>query len=152
MDNISAKAESPTLAFVNQFYAANQATIQAAAAGFSSLDNKSIENAISTFTESAKVVMKGLDALGQVHPFIGGMSRNRSRQSYASTNIPVAVVAFKLVVTLDLTRRENNAKVLALRVQMQDMMCVLFQWVTCYWNSCKIPPLINIQTSTHERS
>ncbi|KAF9447895.1 hypothetical protein P691DRAFT_705894 [Macrolepiota fuliginosa MF-IS2] len=110
VENAVAKTDSPTLTFLNQFYTANQATIHAAAVGFSSLDNKTIENAISTFTESAKVVMQGLDALGQVHPFIGA-----------------AVVAFKLVVALDLTRRENNQKVLVIRVQMQDMMCVLFQ-------------------------
>ncbi|KAF9447894.1 hypothetical protein P691DRAFT_705890 [Macrolepiota fuliginosa MF-IS2] len=75
-----------------------------------SLDNKTIDNAISGFAESVKVVMNGLDALGQVHPFVG-----------------VAVVAFKLVVTLDLTRRENNQKVMAVKIQMQQMMCTLFQ-------------------------
>ncbi|KAG6815782.1 hypothetical protein H0H87_011401 [Tephrocybe sp. NHM501043] len=36
-------------------------------------------------------------------------------------------MAFKLVVILDLKRRENNAKVLAVKVQMQSMMSVLFQ-------------------------
>ncbi len=84
-ENVTTKTESPTLAFVNQFYAANQATIQQAAAGFSSLDNKTIENAISTFTESAKVVMKGLDALGQVHPFIGGLSMFPTKLAVHST-------------------------------------------------------------------
>ncbi|KAF8149372.1 hypothetical protein B0H34DRAFT_733496 [Crassisporium funariophilum] len=97
---------------VDTFWATNQAILQKAAVTIASLDidNKTIESAINGFAETTKVVMKGLDALGQVHPFIG-----------------VAVVAFKLVVTLDLTRRENNKKVLAIRVQMQNMMCELFQ-------------------------
>ncbi|KXN81070.1 hypothetical protein AN958_06143 [Leucoagaricus sp. SymC.cos] len=110
VENLASKTESPTLSFLNDFYNDNKATISTAAAGFASIDNKTIENVISKFTETAKVVMNGLDALAAVHPFVG-----------------VAVVAFKLVVTLDLTRRENNQKVMAIRVQMQDTMCILFQ-------------------------
>lgn len=72
VEKVSTATESPTLTFVNEFYTANQATIKAAAAGFSSIDNKTIENAISTFSESVKVVMQGLDGLAQVHPFIAG--------------------------------------------------------------------------------
>jgi hypothetical protein len=45
----------------------------------------------------------------------------------------VAVVAFKLVVTLDMTRRSNNQKVMAVKVQMQQMMCTLFQYVIGFW-------------------
>lgn len=41
----------------------------------------------------------------------------------------MAVVAFKLVVTLDMTRRENNRKVLVLKIGMKDMMAVLFEYV-----------------------
>ena len=41
--------------------------------------------------------------------------------------LSVAVIAFKLVVTFDMTRRENNKKVLALKAEMQDMMGVLFE-------------------------
>lgn len=71
---IASTSESPTLSFVNEFYTANRAVITTAAAGFASLDNKTIDSAISGFTESVKVVMKGLDGLSQVHPFIGGTS------------------------------------------------------------------------------
>ncbi|TFK65241.1 hypothetical protein BDN72DRAFT_207076 [Pluteus cervinus] len=104
--------DSGPFAFVNTFYEQNQETIVAAATGLASLtvDGKSIENAISGFAETARVMIKGLDALAQVHPAIG-----------------VAVLAFKLVVTFDMTRRENNKKVLALKVEMQDMMSVLFE-------------------------
>ncbi|KAJ7140785.1 hypothetical protein C8R44DRAFT_237363 [Mycena epipterygia] len=98
---------------LNTFYTANAATISSAAGALASavnLDVKSIENTITTFAETSAVLMKGLDALGQLHPFVG-----------------VAVMAFKLVITLDITRRQNNKKVLAVKIQMQDMMTILFQ-------------------------
>ncbi|KAF9443206.1 hypothetical protein P691DRAFT_779013 [Macrolepiota fuliginosa MF-IS2] len=99
-----------SLKFVNNFYEENRSIIDTAAIGIASVDGKTIDDAISGFSESVKVVMNGLDALGQVHPFVG-----------------VAVVAFKLVVTLDMTRRENNQKIMAVKIQMQQMMCTLFQ-------------------------
>lgn len=34
------------------------------------------------------------------------------------------------MVTLDLTRRDNNKKVLAIKLEMQKMMCALFQSVS----------------------
>ncbi|KAK0505331.1 hypothetical protein EDD18DRAFT_1060761, partial [Armillaria luteobubalina] len=94
------------------WYTANESAIASAATAISSLslDTKSIDSALSSFVETSEVVMKGLDALGQLHPFVG-----------------VAVLAFKLVVTLDMTRRGNNKKVLAVKLQMQDTMTVLFQ-------------------------
>ncbi|KAJ7151760.1 hypothetical protein C8R43DRAFT_886602, partial [Mycena crocata] len=98
---------------LNAFYTANATTISSAATALASavnLDMKGIENTITTFAETSAVLMKGLDALGQVHPFVG-----------------IAVTAFKLVITLDITRRQNNKKVLAVKIQMQDLMTILFQ-------------------------
>ncbi|TFK67035.1 hypothetical protein BDN72DRAFT_915436, partial [Pluteus cervinus] len=94
------------------FFDQNQDVIKATATGLASLtaEGRSIESTVSSFSETAKVIIKGLDALAQVHPAIG-----------------VAVIAFKLVVTFDMTRRENNKKVLALKIEMQDMMTALFE-------------------------
>jgi hypothetical protein len=39
----------------------------------------------------------------------------------------VAVLAFKAVVTLELKRRDNDNKVIALQLQMQEMMSALLQ-------------------------
>jgi hypothetical protein len=36
-------------------------------------------------------------------------------------------LAFKGVAALEIARRDNNKKVLAIKIQMQDMMVVLFQ-------------------------
>ncbi|KAJ7429390.1 hypothetical protein B0H11DRAFT_2409490 [Mycena galericulata] len=110
-DRLSVPASKANEAYenLNTFYTANAATITSAA-GALNLDVKSIENSINTFAETSAVLMKGLDALAQLHPFVG-----------------VAVMAFKLVVTLDITRRQNNKKVLAVKIQMQDLMTILFQ-------------------------
>jgi hypothetical protein len=67
--------------------------------------------------------MDGLDAVAKVHPFVAGASRKVRDSHSAEMDIaysPVAVLSF-------MTRRENNKKVNAIRVDMQDMMCVLFQ-------------------------
>ncbi|KAJ6530320.1 hypothetical protein B0H19DRAFT_482579 [Mycena capillaripes] len=112
-DKLSAPVGEASDAYekLNTFYTANQSAIDSAGSALASdLNVKSLENAITTFAETSKVLMKGLDVLGQLHPFVG-----------------VAVLAFKLVITLDITRRDNNKKVLAVKIQMQDMMTVLFQ-------------------------
>lgn len=55
------------------FYAENALTINNAGnmvASTVNLDPKAIESNISRFAETSKVLMKGLDVLGQLHPFI----------------------------------------------------------------------------------
>ncbi|KAG6818614.1 hypothetical protein H0H93_003432 [Arthromyces matolae] len=71
--------------------------------------------AMQTFVETTKVALDVLGELADIHPAIKGMPRT------------AAVVAFKLVVTLDLKRRDNDDKVQALRVEMQSMMAVFLQ-------------------------
>lgn len=70
---VTSPDDSPTLKFLNNFYDANCSLLSSAAAGLSSLDDKIVDHAITSFSESVKVVMSGLDALAQVHPFIGGV-------------------------------------------------------------------------------
>ncbi|KIK64541.1 hypothetical protein GYMLUDRAFT_416337 [Collybiopsis luxurians FD-317 M1] len=64
---------------------------------------------MSAFTEYSPIVVRGLESLSQLHPFIG-----------------VATKAFSLVITMNLTRINNNKKVIALKMQMQDTMMILF--------------------------
>lgn len=45
------------------------------------------------------------------------------------TNEIAAVLPFKIVVMLDLTRRDNSRKVMVVKLQMQRMICTLFQYV-----------------------
>jgi hypothetical protein len=42
----------------------------------------------------------------------------------------VAVGAFVLVITLDMTRRENDRKVIAVKMKMQELMVVFFEYVS----------------------
>ncbi|KAF8966317.1 hypothetical protein BDZ97DRAFT_1917696 [Flammula alnicola] len=69
-----------------------------------------VDSAIDVFLQTASVVLEGLTALGNIHPVIG-----------------VAIFAFQGVIKLDLARRDNDKKVLAVILQMQNMMSALFQ-------------------------
>ncbi|KAJ7719201.1 hypothetical protein B0H16DRAFT_1432905 [Mycena metata] len=71
------------------------------------LVSKSV-TAVSKFAENSAVIMKGLDAVKQVHPFIG-----------------VVVIAFQAAIELELTRRENDKKIIALKTEMMEMMEIL---------------------------
>ncbi|KAG6906091.1 hypothetical protein DXG01_015973, partial [Tephrocybe rancida] len=95
----------------NGFFEANNDTFgKSTNIADAGLDMKIIEDSLNGFSDSAKMIVNGLQVLGRVHPFIG-----------------VAVEAFALVVALDMTRRDNDRKVLAVKVQMQDLMKVFFK-------------------------
>nr|GAT60452.1 predicted protein [Mycena chlorophos] len=69
-----------------------------------------IEQGLNTFMDGIPVLMNALDEVAKLHPFIG-----------------VAVMAFKAVWALESKRRENDKKIIALHVEMKDMMAVLTQ-------------------------
>ncbi|KAH9950295.1 hypothetical protein B0H21DRAFT_565923 [Amylocystis lapponica] len=73
----------------------------------------SIESSVDTFVEGVPLLMRMLDEVAKVHPFIG-----------------VAVLAFKAVYTLEMKRRANDKKIVALYVEMKDMMMVLLRLQT----------------------
>ncbi|KAG2036663.1 hypothetical protein BDR03DRAFT_921102 [Suillus americanus] len=89
------------------FYTQNATTIKSASdAMVADLSKKNMGD----FLGEAKKLMEALDVLQQVHPFVG-----------------VAVLAFKAVVNLELTRRENDRRVGLMLTQASDMMAVLLQ-------------------------
>ncbi|KAJ7262295.1 hypothetical protein B0H12DRAFT_1105150 [Mycena haematopus] len=67
-------------------------------------------DAIDTFMEGIPALMNALDEVAKLHPFIG-----------------VAVMAFKAVWALEQKRRDNDRKILALQLEMKEMMGVLTQ-------------------------
>ncbi|KAJ7115464.1 hypothetical protein C8R44DRAFT_880758 [Mycena epipterygia] len=71
---------------------------------------EAIEKGLNSFMEGMPVLMNALDEVAKLHPFIG-----------------VAVLAFKAVWALEQKRRENDRKILALHMEMKDMMGVLTQ-------------------------
>ncbi|KAJ4475456.1 hypothetical protein J3R30DRAFT_3405750 [Lentinula aciculospora] len=110
VSNVVTKSQS-AYDSVNTFYTANQSILAAAAATIANLngDSKFIEATMSVFTEYCPIVIRGLESLSQLHTFIG-----------------IATKAFSLVITVDLAKRNNNKKVIALKMQMQDTMMILF--------------------------
>ncbi|KAF5348112.1 hypothetical protein D9756_010769 [Leucocoprinus leucothites] len=92
------------------FYNSNGVAIKAAEAGLASLENQNVKNAIKGLKSTVDVIVKGLDIIAEIHPFV-----------------KVAVTAFKVVAQQDMTRRENNGRVSALRFKMTQMICTLFQ-------------------------
>ncbi|KAE9387872.1 hypothetical protein BT96DRAFT_1004725 [Gymnopus androsaceus JB14] len=64
------------------------------------------------FEADFEILAATLDAVGEVYPFV-----------------KVAVLPFKVAVTVELKRRQNDKKILALFVTMRDMMSVLAQYV-----------------------
>ncbi|KAJ6476220.1 hypothetical protein C8R45DRAFT_373523 [Mycena sanguinolenta] len=92
--------------FGSEFYQNNSdETASAAASVAASIDLSEMKNKMKTLSESSKLLMKALDEVQRLHPFIA-----------------VAVIAFKAVISLGLKRKNNNANVLALQVKMQEMM------------------------------
>ncbi|KAI0644514.1 hypothetical protein C8Q79DRAFT_777234 [Trametes meyenii] len=71
---------------------------------------KTIRDGITTFVEGLPGVLKALDEVANIHPFI-----------------KIAVGAFRVVVELDVKRRDNEKKITVLFVEMKDMMEVLIQ-------------------------
>ncbi|KAF8178111.1 hypothetical protein K438DRAFT_1938825 [Mycena galopus ATCC 62051] len=69
-----------------------------------------IEKGLNSFMEGMPVLMNALDEVAKIHPFIA-----------------VAVTAFKAVWALEQKRRENDKKILALHMEMKNMMGVLTQ-------------------------
>ncbi|KAJ7177952.1 hypothetical protein C8R46DRAFT_667658 [Mycena filopes] len=71
---------------------------------------EAIEKGINSFIDGMPVLMNALDEVAKLHPFIG-----------------VAVMAFKAVWALEQKRRDNDRKILALHMEMKDLMSVLTQ-------------------------
>ncbi|KAG8806128.1 hypothetical protein FRC19_007457 [Serendipita sp. 401] len=87
----------------------NATTVQEVVSTAAAVINvKSIEDGIKSFAESSKVIMNALDSVSQIHPVIS-----------------VVVLAFKAVITLELKRRSNDQKVIAIKLKMKDMVSVL---------------------------
>lgn len=80
------------------------------------------------FEADFEILASTLDAVGEVYPFVKGPSSIRGRKD-CSYRILVAVLPFKVAVTVELKRRQNDKKILALFVTMRDMMSVLAQYV-----------------------
>ncbi|TFY62185.1 hypothetical protein EVJ58_g4026 [Rhodofomes roseus] len=87
------------------------------------IETDSIQNAVNGFFESVPVLVRALDEIAKIHPFIS-----------------VALLAFKAVYTFEMKRSENDSKVIALYVEMKDMMTVLLEL-----KSIKDPSAVDVE-------
>ncbi|KAI0644525.1 hypothetical protein C8Q79DRAFT_777894 [Trametes meyenii] len=71
---------------------------------------KVVRDGVNSLVDSLPGLIKALDEVAKLHPFIG-----------------IAVGAFRIVVELDLKRRDNDKKIASLFLQMKDMMEALLQ-------------------------
>ncbi|KAI0708178.1 hypothetical protein C8T65DRAFT_211601 [Cerioporus squamosus] len=71
---------------------------------------KVVREGVNTLIDSLPGLLKALDEVAKLHPFIG-----------------IAVSAFRIVVELDIKRRDNDKKIGVLFAEMKDMMEALLQ-------------------------
>lgn len=69
--------ESGYYTFAKQYSTENKAAIEStvkkiAVAASAAMDSKAVEEGISGFVEGTKILMRGLDEVAKLHPFIGG--------------------------------------------------------------------------------
>ncbi|KAF9444494.1 hypothetical protein P691DRAFT_634710, partial [Macrolepiota fuliginosa MF-IS2] len=76
----------------------------------SGADDQGLEDSLNGFEGNAKLMIQGLELLGQLHPFIG-----------------VTVGAFTLIMNIDLARRDNDHKIITLQLQMLDLLTIFFE-------------------------
>ena len=108
---------------------------------------ETIQKGVDTFMETVPILMKTLDEVAKIHPFISGAGSLLSWRGVSNDHQshPVAVLPFKAVCTLEKNRRGNDKRILILYVEyvvsnfdrglhltdsrMRDMMAVLVQCV-----------------------
>ncbi|KAL0568234.1 hypothetical protein V5O48_013761 [Marasmius crinis-equi] len=88
--------------------ASNSTRVTFAREEASTIDFSAVKDQVSNFKDNCKILVDVLEKVGSIHPFIGA-----------------AVVAFKTGIQLEITRRENDDRVLALYMIMYEMMAVL---------------------------
>ena len=80
---------------------------------------ETIQKGVDTFMEAVPILMKVLDEVARIHPFISGADPSLSWRGVSNGHRPhaVAVLAFKAVYTLEIKRRGNDKRVLVLYVE-----------------------------------
>ena len=69
---------------------------------------------MNAFMDTVPPLIKVLDEVAKVHPFISGMGNLTRERALSLNTLSVAVLAFKAVYTLEVKRRSNDKRVIAL--------------------------------------
>lgn len=78
---------------------------------------ETVHKGVATFMDAVPPLMKALDEVAKIHPFISGKSPLHLDLHYADHNTSpyiVVVIAFKAVYTLEKKRRDNDKRILSL--------------------------------------
>ena len=86
-----------------------------------------IKSGLNSFMEDIPWLMKSLDEVAKIHPFVQGTQLRPISSVWGLTQTSVAVLAFKAVYTMEMTRRQNDKRIITLYVSMKDMIAVLVQ-------------------------
>jgi hypothetical protein len=95
---------------------------------------KAVKEGIGHFFEGMPIFMSALDASGlaSFHWWRVALSLTLSMCACGVTGETVVVITFKAVYTLELKRRDNERKIIALYFEMKDMMGVLLLYVSVF--------------------
>lgn len=92
---------------------------------------QALTNGISTFLHDVHWLVKVLDEVARIHPFVAGMDMCSSIfHGYDDEAVIfdlAPILAFKAVYTMERTRQENDKRIISLYVAMKDMIAVLVQ-------------------------
>lgn len=86
-----------------------------------------LKSGLSTFMEDIPWLMKGLDEVAKIHPFVAGAYTLAASTCTRMDVLSGVVIVFKAVYTMEMTRRQNDKRILTLYVSMKDMIAVLVQ-------------------------
>ena len=88
---------------------------------------KVVREGVNTLIDSLPGLVKALDEVAKLHPFIGSKWPPQRFMFAWLKHVTVAVSAFRVVVELDIKRRDNDKKIGVLFAEMKDMMEALLQ-------------------------
>ncbi len=89
-------------------------------------------DSVNSLVDGLPGLVKALDDISRIHPYIAGMSLTRSLPSAfgeLTAWYVAAVGVFKVVIELEVKRRDNDKKVNLLFLEMKNMMSALLQYV-----------------------
>lgn len=86
---------------------------------------QSLQDGIQYFEEAVPIVVKALDNVAKIHPFIGSES-TIMRLNYRSQALSRSV-CFRSAYEFEKTRQDNNNQCRILFLEMNDMMLVLLE-------------------------
>lgn len=91
---------------------------------------ESLKSSISSFMHDIHWLMRILDDVAKIHPFVAGMYTSDRYVKILADAWVAPILAFKAVYSMERTRQENDKRIISLYVAMKDMIAVLVEYVS----------------------